>query len=149
MRLEYILAAALGLSSAAACAHGQSVPAQETQTAASTQNGVRYTCGGVGSDEARAMKEQAARHNLMLTFASRSGNYLSNVDVDIADAHGRTVLKTTCEGPIMLVDVPSGGRYRIHGALAGQTMSAVTELRPGSKGKTVHLVLPGEADRQG
>jgi hypothetical protein len=49
----------------------------------------------------------------------------------------------------MLVDVPKGGRYRIYGAIDGRSTSAEAQLGPDSKGKAVHLVLPGATAGQG
>lgn len=146
MRVDHVFAAAIAVASAGAA------PARAQTSALPpplTQNGVSYLCGGVGSDDAAAMKRAAARHNLMLTFATRSGNFVSGVDVDIRDGRGRSLLKTTCDGPIMLVDVPKGGRYRIYGDIDGRTTSAEAQVGPDSKGKAVHLVLPGEAAGQG
>lgn len=144
MRFDCLCAAALAVAGAApALAQTGTLPQPDTQ------NGISYLCGGVGSDDAAAMKQAAARHNLMLTFATRSGNFVSGVDVDIRDARGRTLLKTTCDGPIMLVDVPKGGRYRIYGDIDGRSTSAEAQLGPDSKGKAVHLVLPGAAAGQG
>lgn len=144
MRFDCLCAAALAVAGTVpALAQTGTLPRPDTR------NGISYLCGGVGSDDAAAMKQAAARHNLMLTFATRSGNFVSGVDVDIRDARGLSVLKTACDGPIMLVDVAKGGRYRIHGDVNGRSTSAEAQVGPDSKGKTVHLVLPGEAAGQG
>ncbi len=119
--------------------------AQEGATAlpqAQTQNGITFVCGGVGSEEATQMKQAASQYDLMLTFATKTGNFLSDVQVDIADARGRTVLNTVCDGPIMLVEIPRDGRYIVRGALAGHVVSGVAQLRSGTRGKPLHLVLP-------
>ncbi len=95
-------------------------PAGPVKTlAAKTENGITYLCGGVGKEEAAYMKQAARGHDLMLTFATRRGDYLADVNVTIEDARGETVLQTTCDAPIMLVDMPKSGTYRIHAEAAG------------------------------
>jgi len=75
-----------------------------------------HLSGGVGKDEADALKQQSADYALTLEFASaRSaegdaspGAYLADVRVDIRDAQGRQMLNTTAEGPLLLVRLPPG-----------------------------------------
>jgi hypothetical protein len=77
---------------------------------------VDYVSGGIGKDEADALKQQSADYALTLEFASaRSaegdaspGAYLADVKVDIRDAQGRQMLNTTAEGPLLLVRLPPG-----------------------------------------
>jgi hypothetical protein len=111
---------------------------------AQTQNGISYMCGGIGNDAAASMKQAARQHDLMLTFATREGNYLSDVNVEITDARGRPLLDTTCDGPIMLVDLPKGGRYRISAEVNGKEESGTVQLRPRVKGKRLALAWPRE-----
>ncbi len=96
-----------------------------------TENGVTYMCGGVGEDESRYMKQTAAGdYDLMMTFAERNGNYVADVAVSIKDARGKTVLDTTCDGPILLVDLPSGG-YRIHAEADGRALDRTALVKAG------------------
>jgi hypothetical protein len=77
---------------------------------------VDYLSGGVGKEEADALKQQSADYALTLEFASaRSaegdvspGAYLADVKVDIRDAQGRQMLDTTAQGPLLLVRLPPG-----------------------------------------
>lgn len=93
-----------------------------------TQGDVTYLCGGVGADEAGYMKQQARGYDLMLTFAARDGSYLANVNVDIKDAKGRDVLQANCDGPMMLVDLPRSGSYRIHADANGYTLDRTAQV---------------------
>lgn len=108
-----------------------------------TENDVTYLCGGVGLDEAQMMKSEARNYDLMLTFAARDGSYLADVNVDIADARGALVLKTTCDGPILLVDLPKSGNYRIRSETAGHVVSrtAYVQNKKGAA-KSLALVWP-------
>lgn len=113
-----------------------------------TKNGVTYLCGGVSEDESAYMKSVAARdYDLMMTFAEKNGNYLADVEVAIKDARGKTLLEATCDGPIMLVDLPAAGGYRIHAEAAGKTLDR-TILIKGDKGRLRQLTFawPGASD---
>lgn len=77
---------------------------------------VDYLSGGIGKEEADALKQQSADYALTLEFASsRSaegdvapGAYLADVRVDIRDAQGRQMLNTIAQGPLLLVRLPPG-----------------------------------------
>ena len=89
-------------------------------TLAFAQNTATFVCGGIGDADQKAIKAQAPQHHLMLTFALSSGAYLADVDVQIKDSKGATVLSTKCGGPIMLVDLPSGGTWNVTAQSNGQ-----------------------------
>jgi hypothetical protein len=96
------------------------------QGAAATSPGVRagsqasFVCGGVGVDEQQSMKAAASQHDLMLTFAVSNGAYLADVDVQIKNSQGAVVLSARCGGPIMLVDLPSGGSWSVTASSNGE-----------------------------
>ena len=77
-----------------------------------SQGPVTFVSGGVGEDEAAAMRQAAADYPLTLEMATAAGGsrnaYIAHAKVDIQDATGRAVLETTTEGPLMLVNLPSG-----------------------------------------
>lgn len=98
-----------------------------------TQDDVTYLCGGVGEEESSYMKQQAKGYDLMLTFATRSGAYLADVDVDIRDASGNTVLQLACDSPILLVDLPQGGTYKVRAEAAGYTLNKSVRVAGGRK----------------
>ena len=95
------------------------------------------------------MKRAARDDELMVTFATKQGDYLSGVEADIADTRGRSLLTTTCDGPTMLVDLPKGGRYQVRGKFDGQAASGTALLGHGDRGKPLHLVVPAEQRRSG
>jgi hypothetical protein len=95
--------------------------------------GATYRCGGIGTDESQQMKAEAANHDMMLTFASSTGAYLADVKVDISNAKGESVAAGNCKGPIMLVDVPEAGEYRITAQYNGVT-----------KQQSMHVGRPGK-----
>lgn len=111
-----------------------------------TENDVTYLCGGIGADEARYMKREARAYDMMLTFAARNGEYLADVNVDIQDASGNQVLQTTCGGPIMLIDLPKSGNYRVRADASGytlnRTMHVQTDRQRGQPLAAAALVWP-------
>ncbi|VVE65200.1 carboxypeptidase regulatory-like domain-containing protein [Pandoraea anapnoica] len=86
-----------------------SAPLAKHETAPS---GVAYITGGIGEDEVRQFHEAAGKYNLRMTFATTSGSYLSDVDVVISDAAGRSILAVRTEGPFLFVKLPPG-RYGV------------------------------------
>ena len=121
-----------------------------SQPEAKSENGVSYLCGGVGLDESDSMKRQAHNYDLMLTFAARDGSYLADANVDIADARGRSVLATTCGAPILLVNLPKSGTYRIRSEISGhaQTRTVSVSTKKGSA-KSVVMVWPNSVANLG
>ncbi|HCE09644.1 MAG TPA: hypothetical protein DEQ40_13800, partial [Oxalobacteraceae bacterium] len=79
------------------------------------QGPVIYLTGGIGQDEATAMKHEESRYPLALEFvehAKPKDQYLANVDVTIKDRTGKTALKTISEGPFLFAKLLSG-RYTV------------------------------------
>jgi len=77
-----------------------------------SQGPVSYVSGGIGEDQAAAKRRAAANYPLTLEMASTAAGprdaYISNAKVDIWDASGKDVLDITAEGPLVLVNLPSG-----------------------------------------
>ena len=106
--------------------------------------GAAFRCGGIGSDESQQMKADAVNHDLMLTFASSTGAYLADVKVDISNAKGESVVAGNCNGPIMLVDVPAAGEYRVSALYNG--MARQQTLHVGQPGKGTAATFVWAAD---
>ena len=69
---------------------------------------VSYVSGGIGEDSRERMKAFSAAFNLKLLFAYKSGSYMSDVDVVVADAKGKPLIKASSEGPIFMARLPAG-----------------------------------------
>ncbi len=104
-----------------------------------------YVCGGVGAGEQQAIKAQARQHDLMLTFAISSGAYLADVDVEIRDSKGATVLSAKCEGPIMLVDLPSRGTWRVTAQANGQARQKTVKTGAGHPAQATFVWPTGQS----
>ena len=74
--------------------------------------GVAYVSGGVGTESIDRLSAMARDFNLKLVFALKSGDYLSGVNVSIANAAGKTLVDTTAGGPWFLTKLPAGN-YQI------------------------------------
>jgi len=115
-------------SSGASSFDDRPAPAPMRKVEPRTINGVTVMCGGVGASEASMMKRRARDYDMMLTFATKRGEYLADVNVDIKDAKGHALLRTHCDGPIMLVDFPQGGTYRVHAETGGYSLNRTARI---------------------
>ncbi len=86
-----------------------------------TPGGVSYVSGGVGTDSIDRLNLLAGNFNLKLVFALKSGSYVSDVGVVIADAAGKTLLNTTSDGPWLLARLPAGN-YQVVATFAGNAV---------------------------
>jgi hypothetical protein len=124
---------AFALVAVNAVASAQSLPE------AVSRDGVLYMTGGIGADEAKTFLALAPRYSLRMMFSAASGNYLSDVDVTIANAAGHAILDTRTEGPFLFVMLPAG-HYRI-AAHAGRAEMTRTVDVPRRGGVDLHIVL--------
>jgi hypothetical protein len=117
---------------AGALALGLAIPAAAAALPqAKTDHGVTYLSGGVGQDEASALKKEMKNYPLSMVFdAGKKDAYLANVDVTIKDKAGKTVLNTVSDGPIMLVKVPAG-KYTISAEEHGKTLRRTAQVKAG------------------
>lgn len=75
-------------------------------------NGSVYYSGGVGITEREQMKDMTRDCNLKLVFDTRTGAYLSAVNVKIQDAKGNVLIDTVSKGPWFSVKLPAAD-YRV------------------------------------
>jgi hypothetical protein len=131
-----ILVAAIGLAAGAALGQtGAPTPGAPTQH---QQNGIMYVNGGVGQEEQSAMRAQRADYNLQLTFATnQSGAFRSDVQLDITDAKGASLLSVPNTGPMFFAKLPPG-TYRISAAAEGKTFKRTVRIGAGAKAMTLH-----------
>lgn len=120
-------------------------PAPVHELAVQSENGVRWLCGGIGEREVEYMKKEARRFDWMFTFATVNGAYLADVEVRIIDDNKRTVLKTLCGGPIMLLELPDDRTYRIEATVENRTVSRMLHLTSEQKDyRQIVMTWPSE-----
>lgn len=111
-----VLALGLALPAAAVTITQSALPQPKTE------NGITYLSGGIGHEEALAMKAEAKRYPLSMVFSEgKRGEYLADIDVTIRNSLGKTVLTTVSDGPIMLLKLPAG-EYKIAATRNGKTL---------------------------
>ena len=102
-----------------------------------TAGSVSYVSGGVGSDEALALRQELKNYPLGLIFSEgKRGAYLADVHVTLKDEKGRVVLDTVSGGPIMLVKV-APGNYKVSAQVRGTTRQRDVSVPAGSSSSVV------------
>ncbi len=105
------------------------------------QGDVSYVSGGVG-EEKEALEAASRRFNLKVTMALASGHFVGDARVLIEDAHGRQVLDTTADGPLLYAQLPPG-TYTVHCTLNGKEVRQTAQI--GSTGQqAVACTWPAE-----
>jgi hypothetical protein len=110
-----------------------------------TQGKVQYVTGGIGKDEADAMKQAEAQFPLTLEFATSAEKpasdatapFVADAIVAIRDQQGRGVLSARSDGPLLLVRLPSGN-YTIEAEWNGVRKQRTIAL---ANGKRQHVMF--------
>lgn len=88
---------------------------------------VSYVSGGVGSESLDRLAAIAGQFNVKLVFATNSGEYVSNVRVEIIDAKGHSVVDAHSDGPWFLAHLPLG-HYQVVANLSGKAEKRQIEV---------------------
>lgn len=113
LALPWTLAAAADLNAP--------IDMQAVQLQPQEQNGIRYLQGGIGQDEANALRKTQG-YDLHVTLSTGpEGKFQSGAAVDIQSAQGQPVLSLQDVGPLLFVQLPPG-HYTVIGNAEGQTL---------------------------
>ena len=141
-RLSSVLAAAGLLFASSLAAQNYFQPREHVQ------GSVTYVTGGIGVDEADAMRAAAANYPLTLELAAAAGGprdeYISNAGVEIRDSRGTPLLSTRTDGPFLLVRLPPGS-YTVDVEWNGAHKLKTVEVGP-ERRQHVMLEFPGSLD---
>jgi hypothetical protein len=109
-----------------------------------TYQSTRYVTGGIGSDEAAAMRAAASDYNLAVTFAAQTGQFVNDVDVAVKKkSDGEVVLQANDAAPMLLAELPAG-RYQIEATYDGQTQTRnVSVANAGTTKVVLQWQVPG------
>jgi len=126
------LAAAMGANQARAAGMGTATTHGTSSSATSMEDarmqGQGFRSGGIGEASQQAMREAASDYSLGLTFSRASdGAFLGDVDLEIVNARGQTVLDRQDAHPMVLVDLPAG-RYTVAATHDGRTQRQAVEV---------------------
>ena len=103
-----------------------------------TQRGFPYLSGGVSSNEREIIEELGKAYNVKLSFAEKTGPYLADVRVVIAEAKGAEIIAITTNGPLFYIQLPPGN-YSVKATFNG--MSKGISWLEVPKRKTVRQTL--------
>ncbi|WER48920.1 carboxypeptidase regulatory-like domain-containing protein [Cupriavidus sp. WKF15] len=90
-------------------------------------NGISYVSGGIGIDEAAAMRGAAKQFNVRMHFVdSADSSALSDVTVTLFNARREIVLLVLSEGPYLYMNLPRGtyrALIRYGGVIVSQSIT--------------------------
>ncbi|MCY1439664.1 hypothetical protein D9M71_559090 [compost metagenome] len=110
---------------------------QAVQLQAQEQNGVRYLQGGIGQDEANALRKTKGYDLHVELSTGPGGEFQSGATVDIQSAQGKPVLNVSDAGPLLYVQLPPG-QYKVTGNAQGETRQQLVTVN-GKAPATVNL----------
>lgn len=103
-------------------------------------DGGSLICGGVGSDERRAMAQEAEGANLLLENLTASGAYVADVEVILSpERAGAPGFAFKAEGPLCYLQVPPG-TYRVEATHEGTRRTTRADV-PEAPSKPRHITL--------
>jgi hypothetical protein len=112
----------MAIAAVTACATARADDANTLPADQPTEvNGIEIACSGVG-DEARVDPRWPA-FAVKIEFANNAAEYLSDIDVSVADANGEALFHVHCETPWLLAKLPAG-KYTVSGTYEGITKTA-------------------------
>lgn len=102
------------------------------------QGNISFITGGIGSDESSAIFAAAKKWALLIEMSEidRSGRgvWIAGVDIRVLDAKQQTLLETICDGPLMLLNAPSG-QYIVEASYQGKLLKRSVILKEGDSQK--------------
>ncbi len=130
-----IMVTSLAVTDPAAGADLSALPSVEAQ------GPVNYITGGVGEDEAMALKQAAAKYAVELLFVQKAtprDEFLADVKVIIRDRSHAVVLDTVSKGPFLLANLPAG-KYQVEADYDGVAKRQTVEIREGKHARAVFV----------
>jgi hypothetical protein len=115
--------------------------------AARSNASVPSVSGGVSLNARDTLRGSEKNANVKLVFALNTGNYVSDVQVKVMDASGRTIIEDTSNGPWLLARLPAG-RYTATATYNGSTVTQ--RFSAGKAGlRTAQFRWPASVEQQG
>jgi hypothetical protein len=86
--------------------------------------GILYRTGGFGSDEREALNTACRALSVKILFAHKGeGDFVAGVAVLVTDPKGKKVFEAKDTGPVLCVDLPKGGKFKVEASLNGASQS--------------------------
>lgn len=105
-------------------------------------DGITFVSGGVGDESMAQLVDMEKQFDLKIFLVSTSGTYLSDVNVTVTDSYGNSRLQTASDGPVLLVNLPTGS-YTVSAKKNGHIAEQVLNVTRGQF-RTVYLRFPDE-----
>jgi len=87
---------------------------------------INYVNGGIGQEEAEALRAEARMYPLELMFSRRGdgerAEFVADVHLQILDAAGQVIVDRASQGPIFLAHLPDG-QYIVTAEYQGRTQT--------------------------
>jgi hypothetical protein len=97
-----------------------------------TYQGIPFISGGVGLEEQEALAAKYKEYNLKLMFATKGGEYVADVKVEISDSRGEKVLVAAADGPWVFTNLPAG-KYIVTATYMGKEKRNKVNIAKGQK----------------
>jgi hypothetical protein len=110
--------------------------------------GIEWSCGGVGSDERRALADLGRNAGLeVVMVTAKRGAYVAGAELSLRGPSPGATLRGVADGPICFFKLPPGD-YRIEALLDGTRREARAVVKAGSRPARVVISFP-EQGRDG
>lgn len=107
--------------------------------------GIQWSCGGVGSDERRALAglgRDAGLEVVMVT--AKRGAYVAGAELSLRGSSPGATLRGVADGPICFFKLPPGD-YRVEATLDGTRREARAVVKAGARPAKVTIAFPEKA----
>jgi hypothetical protein len=91
---------------------------------------VRLACGGESQNSFTQMMAAEKAHALLILYVSKDARYLSDVETQLVDATGKTLVEVKKCGPLGHLDVSSAGQYELKARHQGVEQQRSVQLTP-------------------
>lgn len=124
--------------------HAQELSSVDIKTTTlSGNNGITYVNGGIGSEEADAIRLKAAEFPVHITFSEgKDGKSITDVALNLLNHDGFSIFQLQSAGPILYLSLPQG-RYQLVTEYGGIVQTHPFQL---ADKKNVNLYLNWKAD---
>ena len=113
--------------------------------ASRVQAQVPAVAGGVGINARNMLSSEGApEHNVKMVFSLNTGNYLADVNVQVTDRSGRTVIDGVSDGPWLYAKLPPGS-YTAKATYNGHTVTERFSVG-GSGQRVAHFRWPASVE---
>ncbi|MBA3695378.1 MAG: hypothetical protein H0W85_01090 [Methylotenera sp.] len=101
-----------------------------------TSSGIKYFTGGIGEEEATAMRRMAKDFSLNLVFSEGGGGKITGVNAVIYNTQGEVVFRIKNANPMLYVNLPSG-KYRVLANYGGEKQGYIFEVNATTNKKLI------------